>query len=742
MDLGVLDDAAVTAGVVDCDRGPIDAAAAEADWSARRVSAGQLAAWLYAHREVRRVELRGVRVTADNSVTGPGGVHPPRVDLAGLQTSAALVLQDCRLDLALGLEGARLGGLRLAGCHVEEGLWVDNAKITGDLVLAEDTTLGAAEHVSVHGDKVTVDGAVHVEGADTRLEGALRLVGGSVGGHLTIGGGAEVAADLNGWALTAGNLQVGQNLVVDGEGTHLAGALQLPGASISGQLAIQYGARVAADPNGRALDADRLQAAQGLFVVGDGTRLTGALRLAGGSISGQLAIREGAWVAADANGRALDAGGLQLTRGLVVVQEGTCLAGALRLVGGSVGGLLTIGEGAEVAADPNGWALDADGLQVTGDLVIDGQGTQLKGGLRLVHGSIGGQLAVAWGAKVVADANGRALDATGLQVTQDLLVLGSHTRLAGALRLRGGSVGGRLRIGEGADMAAEPDGRVLDADGLQVGQDLVVDGEGTHMAGGLRLPGATVSGRFAVRDSAEVGAVDLHAGDVARLTVDDDTGAIGGEVDLTSARVRLLDDTLAGWQRVGGWRLAGVRIEALTGLVAGSKSRWSTKDRVWWLGEDITRSRGPYHQVAGLYRQAGDRQEANELARKGEAATSGRWRKLLGVVGYGYNPGWAAWWALGLMLVGAAVVLAVGRDGDLFVPLVEGVSGHPSVVDQVVYVVETVLPVVDFGPRQTWQLAAAGPGRWLQWAQYAADLLGWALALLIVGAVTGIIRRD
>lgn len=67
----------------------------------------------------------------------------------------------------------------------------------------------------------------------------------------------------------------------------------------------------------------------------------------------------------------------------------------------------------------------------------------------------------------------------------------------------------------------------------------------------------------------------------------------------------LLDDTPGGWKRVAGWRLAGVRIEAVAGLVGHAHSRWSAEQRLELLRQDATGSRGPFLQITGLYRQAG-----------------------------------------------------------------------------------------------------------------------------------------
>jgi hypothetical protein len=94
-------------------------------------------------------------------------------------------------------------------------------------------------------------------------------------------------------------------------------------------------------------------------------------------------------------------------------------------------------------------------------------------------------------------------------IAQSVTVDGTGTRLGGGVRLSSAKVGAHLLIGDGAHVAADPStGWALDADPLSVAGDLFISGEGTRLAGGLRLNGATFGGSVAIYDGASVAAAD------------------------------------------------------------------------------------------------------------------------------------------------------------------------------------------------------------------------------------------
>jgi hypothetical protein len=734
-----LEKASSNAGLIIADLGPIDAFDETADWSTRRISSTVLAAWLLQHSGARHISLRGVEIVADAS-------DPPAADLAHLRSSASVSLRDSLVGALLVLDHAAVRRLEFDRCNLRCGARLAGARIDSGLVFSGGTRLGAVEGVSLALDGGVLGGSLEIAGDGTRFQGGLVLGGASIGGQISVTGGAEVAADTHAWAVNADGLKVGQDLVVDGADTRLDGGLRLVGAAIGGQLAVTGGAQVGADAGGRAINADGLQVGQGLFVSGPETRLDGSLRLLGATIGGQFAVTAGAQIGVDADGRAVNADGLQVGQGFYVDSKQTRLEGALRLTGAAISGQLAVSGGARIAADTTGWALNADRLDVGQSLFVDGKDTSLQGGLRLVGATIGGQLAVRNGAHVAADSDGRAVNADGLKVGQDLFVDGADTTLDGGLQLVGATIGGQLAISGGAQSAADAEGRSINADGLKVDQDLYVTDERTRLRGGLRLARATIGGGLSVRRGAHVeGGIDLQGGDVATLLVE--TGDVDGAVELTSARLGRLQDSPPGWRRVGGQRLTGVTIEALSGTLHGDRD-WTVDQRIEWLQADSEPSRRPYAQVATLYRQAGLSEQARKIAIAGERTTSSRWRRLWAgtTIGYGYQPWRAGVIALALVLVGWLVIWGLGGD-EVFTPTnTQPGTACPQdypCLNRAVYLTETVVPVVGFGQRDAWRIDTTQPyGSTIEIGQHLFDALGWILGLMLLAAATGAIRRD
>lgn len=95
------------------------------------------------------------------------------------------------------------------------------------------------------------------------------------------------------------------------------------------------------------------------------------------------------------------------------------------------------------------------------------------------------------------------------------------------------------------------------------------------------------------------------------------------------------------------------------------------------------------------------------------------------------------------VIAAAFAAAALPATDALFVPADpdSATTAMISWLDRLAYVVETVVPVVDLGERDAWQIDTSAPyGTWAQAVQHVLDLLGWALGLLVVAAVTGVAR--
>jgi hypothetical protein len=176
--------------------------------------------------------------------------------------------------------------------------------------------------------------------------------------------------------------------------------------------------------------------------------------------------------------------------------------GAVRLLGAHIGGQFAC-DGAQLRND-SGPALYADGLQVGQDMFLRGgftaTGSGGGGAVRLLGAHIDGQLACT-GAELRND-SGPALAADGLQVGQGMLLRGGFTATGsggdGAVRLLGAHIGHQLSCTR-AELRNDS-GPALAADALQVGQDMHLRGGFTATGhggdGAVRLPGAHIGGQL------------------------------------------------------------------------------------------------------------------------------------------------------------------------------------------------------------------------------------------------------
>ena len=207
---------------------------------------------------------------------------------------------------------------------------------------------------------------------------------------------------------------------------------------------------------------------------------------------------------------------------------------------------------AEVRSD-SGPALDADGLHVGQDVRFGGltaTGTGQTGAICLGGAHIGGHLECT-DARLHND-SGPALFADGLQVGQAMLLNGAFTATGagqtGAIRLLSAHIGSQLSC-KGASLRNDS-GPALFADGLQVDRDMFLTGGFTAIGGGedgaVRLSGAHIGGSLQcdgaiLRNDSGPG---LRA---FRLQVDGDM-YLTGEFTATGSRDR------------GAVRLTGARI--------------------------------------------------------------------------------------------------------------------------------------------------------------------------------------
>ncbi len=214
------------------------------------------------------VFLRGVTVRGsgkDGAVRLPGArsgqLACEKAEIVN-DTGPALEAEGLRVDGGLFLRGVTVrgsgenGAVRLLDAHISGTLEYGKAEIVNDT--------GPA----LYADRLRVDGDVFLSGATVRgsgENGAVRLPGAHISGALACGK-AEIVND-TGPALTADGLRVDRTLFLSGAtvcGSGEDGAVRLPGAHISGQLAC-VGLRVS-NPSGLLLNLLKARVDDGMIL--------------------------------------------------------------------------------------------------------------------------------------------------------------------------------------------------------------------------------------------------------------------------------------------------------------------------------------------------------------------------------------------------------------------------------------------------------------------------------------------
>ncbi|GAB3062425.1 oxidoreductase [Intrasporangium mesophilum] len=304
-------------------------------------------------REIRASVIRDI-------LTGHYGVEP---DPRGVRIYGALI--SGRLDL----DGVTSKvGLTLHTCYLSRGMQAKSAQL----------------------DRITLD-------------------------HCALKGDRASALDAAGLTVRS-NLELTNGFVAESTGGDAA-TVDLQFASIGGNLDMGGGARLR-NTLGSALVAEGLSARSALLdgITAEGTGDLGTVRLARASIRGQLEMSCASLRNND--GPALNADGLTVT-GPAYWKElfayGTGGDGAARLLRASVGAELSMEDA--MLLSPDGPALVADGLTVTGSAVFHGVtvcGKSEFGALRLQSASIGDQLDL--GQATLRNPDGPALNGTSLTV--------------------------------------------------------------------------------------------------------------------------------------------------------------------------------------------------------------------------------------------------------------------------------------------------------------------------------------
>jgi hypothetical protein len=678
----------------------------------------------------RRPASPPVVVVEDKFLTGT-------LNLRAVEFPYLLEFVRCRFAEPPDLRQAKLAGLEFRDCWLP-GLQAKNLRSDNDLLLLSTIVDGAAVDLvdadvngslllqssrltnpggrALHADRLVLAGALLANNLSAR--GELRMPGLRTGGNVNFSG--ALLDNPEGYALNGYGMNVGGNLLcgidVNSEQRFTStGWLFLPGTRVESDFSLR-----GADLRPR--------------------------DTAAADVTGDPGFDSTATLIAD---RIKVAGNLELDRGLHA-------GGTLRIVNAVIGGSLRLSSSdIDLSGDAEPpWphrALHLDGTQISGD--FDARSMRMAGQARMVDVAISGSL---------------LLDGANLRNPEADVILGSRmiiggnldarfVEAAGCLSLQGAKIGANLdlrgtRLVEpGKQMRTGAIAPSVNIRAATIGRDLILAAGHRPFAahGGVRMHRAEI-GREANFDGAVLGSalggVALNAhGMIAQELVLTVGQAPRGRVTMRHARCASLADNEKFWDATGRIDLEDFRYEALA-VPIDVKDDKQVRTRLRWLRGAMQGqyNPGPYDHLAAVFRASGNEEHASTVL-----IEKHRWRyvamsdgfRVLGpgvllwswlqrsMVGYGYRPTRALVWLL--------VCLALGSIWFGVHPRPNEINKEDSLIwNPVLYTLDLIVPIVDFGNKNRWQAPGAG-----QWIASALIATGWVLATTAAAGLTRMLRR-
>ena len=453
--------------------------------------------------------------------------------------------------------------------------------------------------------------------------------------------------------------------------------------------------------------------------------------------------------------------------------SGSTVAYPLRLTGAEIIGQLICRGTQLTGADSNGDALVAEGMKA-GSVLLTG-GFTAAGAVRLPGAEITSQLNCSGAQLTGADSDGDALVADGMKAGGDVFLTGRFTA-AGVVRLHGADITGQLGCRGAQLTGADSDGNTLVADGMKVGEDVFLDG-GFTAAGTVSLNSTRVGGSVYLAPAA-LADEDRVALDAARAQISGKlrwapSAPVSGQVNLEGATVGQLEDNWARNRPNGHWPADGrLHLDGFTYGRFGGMRQATVEQRLAWIRSQYQPRAGhgpadfatqPYEQLAVVYRQSGQDDQARKvaIARRADLRKYGNlnpYRRfgnwfLDWTIKYGYQT-WRAGVGLAAVFVVFLMLSILGQRQHVIVPIgeIEGLHSVPSATQctseypcfyPAGYTVDTVVPIINVHQADYWGPDGHAPWGWV-WVggTWIATGLGWALATLLVAGYTGLVRQD
>ena len=354
---------------------------------------------------------------------------------------------------------------------------------------------------------------------------------------------------------------------------------------------------------------------------------------------------------------------------------------------------------------------------------------------------------------------------------RDLFLIGTHTgpitgdgvniegdvflrngfKAEGEVHLLGATIGGVLDCEKGVFI--NPTGYALSAEHLNIKGGVYLR-NGFHADGLVSLVGATIDSYFAW--------TDVNSPEKATL-------------DLSSATIGTLLDHQNSWPDEGKLFLHGLVYNEISDRAPRGAER-----RIDWLRRQPGFQPQPYEQLAEVLRKGGQDGDAREIliaknkdrARLTKLTWSEKWwyRVLGPMIGYGYRPLNALWGVVAFVGLGW-ILFGIGYWGGLVTPQNESAYVERSVTtvdggadtrelsdvypkfNFLVYSLDVFVPLIDLHQAKYWlpnanrglellnikgfSLHTGGMLRLYLWIHIT---MGWAITMLLVAGLTGLIR--
>lgn len=668
-----------------------------------------------------------------------------------------LRFERCRFEYPPDVRQAKLLGLIFEDCWLP-GLMARNLLSSNDVRLINTT-------VEVSG--VDFPGEDTNRVGDGGLDSAVNLADGTIEGSLVFTG--STVENPASKAIRADRLSV-QGAVIAYR-LRALGEIRVPGMRTGGN--VNLSGAVLVNPGGLTVNGNGLHVGGNLLCETDVTTAQrfyseGRLFLPSARVDSDMVLRgaelhPGGIIAADADDlddphfdptAALYADRMRVG-GNVELDNGMRSFGTLRMLNAFIGGSLQL-SGSEVKV-PRGmhrpWqdrALHLDGTEVSGDL--DARLLRITGQARMADMVIGGDVL--------------APDATLVHPMRDVFTarrskIGGNLSLAGSqlqgtLQLQGVEVGGNVDL-RGCEFTSARRSRArsssVDIRTARIGRDFIC-AKGEHSdflaQGGVSMDGAEVTRKVNFHEArlrSSLGSTALYAQDVRTQDMILSVAAPPiGEINLRQASCTSFADNPHFWSATGGINLEDFRYDALAKPLE-LKADKELRTRLGWLYKAM-RGRyrpGPYDQFATMLRASGNEEHAATVLikkQKERYSALARGYRVLGpgvrvwsflqrsMVGYGYRPTRALAWLLVCLFAGSVWF-------GLRPPLEEINSDDTLSWNPVLFTVDLLVPIVDFGNKNRWQVIGVD-----QWISTGLIATGWVLATTIAAGVTRMLRRN